>query len=230
MTDSAGRLRRSQLLYAVQFYARDSAGRAAVPVEWMRRARSEAPGLWPFLERHRSEADRVMALVALREDALALNRFVAAMVLANFGNRDSTWTALAEALRDPNPGVREAAEAVLANLPKRRVDWTPAVGTLRIILGGTNVGAMESVFDLLARTEIDPAHASTLLGGNGHWVLAHLRAENLPSHLAARRLLVALNGGGDRRSTAAWRAWIDSLPAPTRARAPIRQFPRGVAP
>lgn len=46
----------------------------------------------------------------------------ATVVLSNFGARDSTWYALAHALRDPQEGVRGAAGGSLNSLPTRVID------------------------------------------------------------------------------------------------------------
>jgi hypothetical protein len=99
--------------------------------------RADAERLWAWLETRTSERDLHMALQALAGDGVYANRVVAAMVLANFQEHDATWHALVEALRDPHEHVRSMAQLVLANLPDgRRVDWTPMLPTLRLLVGG----------------------------------------------------------------------------------------------
>jgi hypothetical protein len=88
----------------------------------------------------------------------------AVAVLSNFAARDSTWWLLVRALRDPHEAVREAAVAVLATLPTRAIDWRGSAGDLRLLLGGTNLPAIQTVFDLLARTGVAPELAPVLFG------------------------------------------------------------------
>jgi hypothetical protein len=211
-TDSLGRLFVGRLVWPLQFYARDSAARAWALGDGGATQREDATRLWRFLAEHRAEADRRMALAALRRDGFYANRVVAAAVLVNFADRDSTWWALTEALRDPNEAVRIAASTVLSEMPVREVDWAPVAPTLRLLLGGTNLLAMEGVFTMLARTRVSPSLARSLLGGDGTWVLEHLRAEYPGGRKAAHALLVQLNSGQDLGISAdAWARWIADL-------------------
>jgi hypothetical protein len=210
VTDSTGGVWMGRLEYPLQFYARDSADRARVLAD--PRARTDAQRLFAFLDAHRSEGDRSMAMQVLRTDGFAYNRAVAAMVLVNFADRDSTWWALTDALRDPHEAVRTAAATVLANVAPHRIDWRPAAPTLARLLGGTNLPAMGTVFRMLVSTQVDPSLAKPLLRGDGAWLLAHLRAEYPGAKAEAHALLVQLAGGKDLGwSDAAWRRWIRAL-------------------
>lgn len=211
-TDSLGQLWVGRLMDPLQFYGRDSAYRAAAMRGRRESERDDAARLWRFLDAHRAEADRRTALTALRRDGPYANRIVAAAVLANFAGQDSTWWALAEALRDGNEAVRSAALTVLRGLPARPVDWATAAPTLRALLGGTNVGATQDVLELLDRTHVSAALARPLLRENGAWVLTHLRAEYPGAKHFAHALLVRLNGGRDLGATdAAWARWLAAL-------------------
>ncbi len=212
VTDSRGRLWMGRLLGPLQLYNRDSAVRADVIGSRSEAARADAERLWTFLDAHRAEADRRTALAALRNDGPYANRVVAAAVLANFAEQDSTWWALAEALRDGNEAVRTTALVVVRGLSARPVNWAPAAPTLRALLGGTNVGATQKIMELLERTQVSAALARPLLHQNGSWVLTHLRAEYPGASVAAHALLVRLNGGHDLgRSDAAWARWLATL-------------------
>lgn len=200
----------TRLLFPLQFYARDSVARARVLGN--ERTRDDAIRLWTFLDAHRSDSDRVAAMRTLRNDATPINRMAEVMELANFTERDSTWYALAEALRDPHHWVRNAAAMVVGNARTHRIDWGPAAPTLRLLVNGTNVDAMTTVFHMLAKTEIAPSLAAPLLRNDGAWVLEHLRAELADSRTTAHQLLVQLNGGRDLGDTAApWARWIRTL-------------------
>jgi hypothetical protein len=208
-TDSLGELWMSRLLGPLQLYPRDSAVRSALMRSRPGASRADAERLWSFLDAHRAEADRRIALAALRKDGPYANRVVAAAVLSNFAEQDSTWWALADALRDGNHAVRTAALEVLRGFPSRRVDWAPAVPTLRALLGGTNVGATQEVLELLVRTQVSSVLARPLLHDNSSWVLTHLRAEYPGASGAAHALLLRLKGGTDLGTgDGAWAQWL----------------------
>ena len=149
---------------------------------------------------------------AVQQDGFWVNRMSAAVVLSNFGARDSTWYTLAHALRDPHEAVRGAAAGSLNALSPRAVDWTPAIDDLRALLAGTNVSAIGQVFRLLVRTQVDPQLAAALLHDNADWLLDHLGSEAPGVAKDAHALLVRLNGGRDLgASRSAWEAWVMSL-------------------
>jgi hypothetical protein len=175
-------------------------------------ADADAHRVWTFLDQHQVDADRQRALRLLRVDGFWVNRYVAAVVLVNFGAQDSTWYALVRALRDPHADVRESAAASLRQLPARKVDWKPVAADLRLLLGGTNLPGIETVFQMLDRTEVSPALASTLLRGNADLVLDHLASRAPQASTLAHNLLVRLNNGVDLGSTrAAWKKWAAGL-------------------
>ena len=209
VTDSAGGFWTTRLSGPVQFYPRGVIARAEA-LEANPPMRADAERIWAWLETRTSERDRRMALEALADDGVYANRVVAAMVLANFPEHDATWLALVEALRDPHEHVRSMAQLVLANLPEgRRVDWTPALATLRLLVGGTNVHATETVLLALARTQVDPSHRARLLRDNAAWVRAHLRAEEPGASRSAHAFLRQINGGRDLGPTpSAWEGFL----------------------
>ncbi|HEU0015425.1 MAG TPA: hypothetical protein VFQ45_17175 [Longimicrobium sp.] len=211
VTDSAGGFWRSRILDPLQFYARPDEERAHAFAGPPGR-RADAERLFAFLQARRTEVDRRRARAVLAGDRFYVNRMMAAAVLANFPGHDSTWHALADALRDPHEAVRAAAESVLGSLPARPVDWAPARETLRLLLGGTNVGASSDLMRVLAATDIDPALAAPLLRGNAAWILEHARAENPMDRLSARMLLARLSGLPAAETTdEAWARWAAAL-------------------
>jgi hypothetical protein len=111
--------------------------------------------------------------------------------------------------------VRATAAEVLQALGAggtRRVDWAPALPTLRALLDGTNLFAHNRVLDVLAATRIEPALAPPLLaGGRGELVLAKLQALWPAERRAARRLLVQLAGRDLGDDVSAWMTWVRAL-------------------
>src|SRR5205823_3039317 len=117
------------------------------------------------------DANRVRWAPAPPDSLTVLRPAYGAVVLPTTDSLGQLWLALTEALRDPNGAVRTAASIVLQEMPARPVDWAPAVPTLRLLLGGTNLLAIEGVFTMLTRTTVSPSLAGPLLGSDGTWVL-----------------------------------------------------------
>lgn len=208
-TDTNGALRRGRVIYWLQF-ADDE--RAAALARAPEAARADGERMAAFLTTHASEADRVRAMRTFRSDGFWVNRVMAAAVLSHFSANDSTWYALARALRDPHEGVRETAALVLGALPPRPVDWRPVATDLRLLLGGTNLPAIVGVMRVLARTSVDPALAPALLHDNADWVLAHFASEAPMASDVAHALLLRLNAGRDLGpARGAWIAWARTL-------------------
>jgi hypothetical protein len=206
VTDSTGIVSRGRILYWLQFA--DSLSRQRAVARGDAGRRDDGSRVFAFLSERRNERDRTRAMRVLAQDGFWVNRMVAAAILANFGAHDSTWLALVSALRDPHEAVRQAAGQVVSSLSPRPIDWRPAVIDLRLLLGGTNLPAITTVFDLLARTSVAPELASQLLHDNSEWVLDHLGAETPMAADGAHRLLVRLNGGQDLgRARGDWVAW-----------------------
>lgn len=211
-SDTNGALWIGRLLWPLQFYGRGTQARAEAIANAPPTVRADAERLWTFLENHRTENDARNARWVLRRDGAYADRLVAAAILANFPEQDSTWLALTDALRDPHESVRDAARAVLHALPSRKVNWMPQAETLRLLVGGTNVGATDEVFQMLARTEVAPSLARALLHQNEFWVLSHLRAGYPGAAGTARALLVQLHAGTDLGpGDTAWATWIRTL-------------------
>jgi hypothetical protein len=212
VTDTVGGLWGGRVDNWLQYYTSDAEHRASaiarVPAKSRDAAQADAERLWKFLDEHRSEDDRVRALRVLRTDGFNVNRYVAAMVLMSFPASDSTWWALARALRDPHERVRGAARTALYEMAPRRIDWTPVATDLRLLVGGTNLPSLLTTFEVLDRTQIDPKLASTLLHNNAQWVLDHMGATYPSASYTAHKLLVRLNAGVDLGKTRAdWETW-----------------------
>ncbi len=168
-----------------------------------------------FLQERRSEADFALALDRLSQDRDYKHRVVAAMVLANFGGRDSAWRALVGGLRDANEVVRiVCAEALLslANYTPRKVDWSSSSSDLNLLLRGTNLFAYAWVIQILVETEVSPKLARPLLKDEaGELLLAYLNASHKHERELAHDLLAQLSGrdfGFDGRR---WREWVAAV-------------------
>ena len=167
-----------------------------------------------FLASHATPRDRELALATLAKDRNWRNRVVAALVLANFANNDTTWWALADALRDPFGIVNGTAAQVLSSLRRgapRRVNWVPAVPGLRALLDGTNLFAHDEIMLVLAATNIDTSLARPLLKNGGAIIIAKLRSQDVAGRHAAHEFLVAVAGRDLGDDPDRWDAWLHAL-------------------
>jgi hypothetical protein len=167
-----------------------------------------------FLRAHRTERDRRSALWTLAHDANLYHRAVAAVVLAGFPESDSTWWALADALRDQDGMVSGTASQVLSTLSRsavRTVNWAPVTDGVRAVLDGTDLFAHNALLDALAATKVDRALASALLRGGGDLVLAKLRSQDPIAARAAHRFLAQVSGRDFGQNATAWETWIRNL-------------------
>jgi hypothetical protein len=167
-----------------------------------------------FLRSRTAEADRRAAQRALRESPNELDRAVAALVLRNFGERDDTWRALVETMRESNGYAKMAAVAVVQRLPDRThrpVDWGPVVPGIHAMLDGTSLNATMPLMQVLRQSGVGPAQARAFLRGGGEMVLTYL-ASGTPMYADfAHHLLVKLRGADLGKVPEPWRAWIASL-------------------
>jgi hypothetical protein len=180
----------------------DSAFGQAVPASTLELRRK--------LRRHSTARDWALARNALRNDGSPQNRTVAALVLSNFPQRDSTYYLLADGLRVSDSGAM-AANMVLSAMSRhapRRIDWRPAEDALTALVGGTNLFVYTDVLDLLAATHVDPALGRRLARTNPVLLMDHLTAKNPLSSPPARRFLVHIRGQDLGRDPAAWNAWL----------------------
>lgn len=170
--------------------------------------------LLEFLRAHRTEADRRVAVWTLAQDGNAPQRAIAAVMLAGFSQSDSTWWALADALRDQDGMVSATASQVLSTLSvvaAKPVNWAPVVEGVRAVLDGTNLFVHSDMLAVLAATRVDRSLASPLLRGGGELVLAKLRSEDSIGSRAAQRFLTQVSGRDFGGNAAEWEAWVRSL-------------------
>ena len=170
-----------------------------------------------YLQQRRTKNDYKFALRTLAEDGDYRNRAVAAMVLANFADREQTWRSLIAGLRDSNDLVRMTAQKVLVTLTKHirhpvSVDWLPVADSIHHLLKGTNVYALQDVLKTLLKTNVSPSLAKPLLrDGGGRLLLAYLKAAHREERSLAHQLLVRLSGGDFGFDDRRWGEWVNSL-------------------
>lgn len=195
----------------------DSARRAIVGAA----SPDAAERLWRWLGERNGEADRRLAVTTLAHDRNAHNRLVAAAILANFPDRDSTWWALTDAIMDPIDPVTAAAAASLTIMAVRHphgVDWRPLAPRLNHLLAGANPWELATVMRTLAQTQVDPALAGALLvagppGDARQMILDCLASNAKELRDPAHALLSQLHGVDLGTDPAAWAVWLKGLTA-----------------
>lgn len=168
-----------------------------------------------FLESHDREEDRQRALEVIRTDRDWINRSIASAILTNFPEEDSTWWALASAIRGIGPHDYGRDEAIMAiqaldSAHPRPVDWAPAAETLHVILQGTNLFAVAPLMQALTMTKISPVLADEVIG-DGRFILAYLRSPNQRARTRALQFLRQISGQDFGEDLDRWQEWIESL-------------------
>lgn len=164
----------------------------------------------------RSPADFETAMRMLDGDSNTYNRTMAALIVANFGDRDAAWHALVDAQRDPIGAPGSTAQLMLHSLLERAprtVDWKPAMQTLRYILDGTNLFVFDGTLDILTATKIDRSLAPQLLAGGGTVLRAKLRSGNTFSKKSVSAFLAHMSGLPEDSDAATFERWMSNLSA-----------------
>lgn len=164
-----------------------------------------------FLENIEDETDR-LALEVLEKDERWSARFVAAIVLAQFPNKDESWHGLADSLIDPAPQVRDVAEKLLNGLLSAKkavaINWTEARETLAALLGGTYPFAFKTILNVLSATDVESKFAHDLVQERPNLVLGFAAAEHEETRQVALTFLKSISDEDFERDVEAWGEWI----------------------
>lgn len=165
-----------------------------------------------FHEEIDDEADHGLAVEVLAKDDSWSARFVAAIVLGHFPNKNESWHGLADSLIDPAPQVRSVAEKILDGLLRAEkvvaIDWTNARGTLVALLGGTNAFAFKTILNVLSATDVDSKLAHELVQERPKLLLGFAGAEHDKTRDVAITFLQAISDEDFEQDVGAWKEWI----------------------
>lgn len=161
------------------------------------------------------ESDRLDAMRVLAASPNMYDRAAAAVILANFADRDDTWWSLVETLRESDGLVRGVAATVLVGLSRsapRAVAWSPKAASIHAMLDGTSLFVLNDLLQVLVNTRVSPRDARALIGnGGGDMLLAYLGSRNATLARHSRALLTALRGRDLGPTVEPWRAWMSTL-------------------
>ena len=170
--------------------------------------------IWSELATMKSPSHFDRAIWSLDRHAAPGARAVAAKILLNFLDRDLSWWALMDALRDPDDRVKTAAWQTLIVAQRgmaRPVDWRPAATSIAHLLNGTNVSALSTVAKVLVATAIDPELSASVCAMGAHALIASVGAQSEHAHDPARKLLERLTAQSHGRKADDWRAALSAL-------------------
>jgi hypothetical protein len=166
----------------------------------------------------KSPADYDAAVNTVESSSSEPDRAIAALILANFADRDGAWRSLLKLAVGREQG-RDAfvAQHALISMSDRSpgpVDWSPMVATIHDVLDGTALAALAPLSSALAATGASPTQAPAYLGNGGEMLVACVESDNPDVRDPTHDLLVKLRGQDLGFETAPWRAWIKSLTPP----------------
>jgi hypothetical protein len=171
------------------------------------------------LARRRSDADFGEATETIDASTSGPDRAIAALVLANFPERDGAWRSLLKAAIGREQGrdafIAQRALVALSDRAPRPVDWSPMVETIHDVLDGTALAALAPLARALAATGTSTVQAAVYLANGGEMLTAYVESDNPDIRDSAHDLLVKLRGQDLGFEPVPWRDWIRSLTAGT---------------
>ena len=167
------------------------------------------------LAKKKAPADYDAAVQTIESSTSEPDRAIAALILANFPERDGAWRALLKAAVGREQGrdafVAQHALVALSDRAARPVDWSPSVATIHNVLDGTALAALAPLARALAATGASSAQAPGYLANGGEMLVAYVESENPDIRDAAHDLLVKLRGEDLGFEPGPWRDWIRTL-------------------
>lgn len=163
----------------------------------------------------KSQAEFDAAVQTIDASSSAPDRVIAALILANFPDRDAAWRSLLKAAigreQERDAYVAQHALIALSDRAPRTVDWTPVAATIHDVLDGTGLAALAPLATALAATGSGPAQAASYLANGGEMLTAFVESDNPDIRDAAHGLLVKLKGQDLGFEPGPWREWIRTL-------------------
>jgi hypothetical protein len=164
----------------------------------------------------KTPADFDAAVQTIESSTSEPDRAIAALILANFPERDAAWRELLKAAIGREQGsdafiAQHALVSLSQRTPARPVDWSPLTPTIHAVLDGTALAALAPLATALAATGASPAQAPGYLADGGEMLVAYVESDNPDIRDAAHDLLVKLRGQDLGFETAPWRDWIKTL-------------------
>jgi hypothetical protein len=178
-------------------------------------SRSDSLAIMPVLAsiaEKKTPADYDAAIQTIKSSTSEADRAVAALILANFPDRDGAWRALLDAAVGREQGrdafIAQHALISMSQRAPRVVDWSPSTATIHDVLDGTALAALAPLATALAATGASPSQAAKYLANGGEMLAAYVESDNPDIRDPAHDLLVKLRGEDLGFDPGPWREWI----------------------
>lgn len=169
---------------------------------------------WEFIQLKKNIEDMNLALWVLGNDSNENNRKIALAILLNFSNHDAVWWAVMNLQRYEDQMFSLLAMSVLIELNKNyshKIDWTPAVGSIKCIMNGTTVFAFKSTLEVLAGTKISPDLSKYILENSSDLIMAYLNAEHEDTRETAVKFIKQICGDDKIKTADDCKAWLQKF-------------------
>ncbi|MFZ1289419.1 MAG: hypothetical protein WAR79_04985 [Melioribacteraceae bacterium] len=168
---------------------------------------------WDYLLSKNNIEDMNLALWVLKNDSNISNRIIALSILLNFGNYDAVWWALMDLQRYEDQQLSIPTIEILRafNSSPRKIDWTPAINSIKYILNGTNLFAFQGTLELLTSTEISPDLSKCLLENSSELIQTFLNAQHAKTREIAIKFIKQISGNNEITTAEDCKVWLNSL-------------------
>jgi hypothetical protein len=168
-----------------------------------------------YVAARRSSGDFDLAVKTIDSSTSMPDRAMAALILANFPDRDGAWRSLAKAAIGLEQGtdafIAQRALSTMSERSARPVDWSSMTATIHDVLDGTALAALAPLSKALAATGATTAQATGYLANGGEMLAASVESDNPDVRDPVHDLLVKLRGEDLGFDPGPWRDWIKSL-------------------
>jgi hypothetical protein len=152
-------------------------------------------------------------LWVLENDSNDNNRKIALAILLNFSRYDEVWWTVMNLQRYEEQMFSLLVMNVLRefNNNPRRIDWTPAINSIKYILNGTNLFAFKTTLEVLTGTKISSDLSKYLLENSSELIMAYLNAEHEDTRETAVKFIKQICGDDKIKTADDCKAWLQKF-------------------
>ena len=168
---------------------------------------------WDFILSQNDVKDMNLALWILKNDSNKKNRKIALAILLNFSEYDSVWWTLMNLQRYVEQKFSIPAIEVLRALNKnpRKINWAPAINSIKYILNGTNLFAFQNSLDVLTNTQISSDLSGVILKNSSDLILTYLNAKHDKTREVATKFIQQISGDNKLTNAELCKKWLLSI-------------------
>jgi hypothetical protein len=165
---------------------------------------------WALLESKNKVSDMNLAFWVLHNDANTINRAIAMAILTNFTEYDAIWWEIMDLQRTKADTLRNCSWMALQLLKSetRKIDWEPAVITIKHLLNGANLFHFERYIELLKNTKISPQLTERVLSGSSDILNLYLNTKSDMSRKATIKFIKQISGDENLKTAEECKKWL----------------------